>query len=35
VEIRHAAKSCQQLPWLIPLMWYYSLLRRRRGHRRG
>ena len=30
-EIRYRAKTHSELPWLVLLMWYYILIRRRRG----
>ncbi|MBI5471727.1 MAG: hypothetical protein HY961_05230 [Ignavibacteriae bacterium] len=30
-EIRHKAKSLPEVSWLVLLMWYYILLRRRRS----
>ncbi len=30
-EIRYKAKAASELSWLVLLMWYYILIRRRRG----
>ncbi len=31
-EIRHKAKTYPELTWLVLLMWYYILIRKRREH---